>query len=177
MTMSGPSSPNPRLTSSEDTDPRSAMGPNASDLATRSVLPLVAHKASASDGLGLILGIAVIGILGVVTFLGVNGGRQKPAPEPAAPVQAVAQAPVVQPVEQAPPVPVEAITPPPAPLPVPAPAPIGIAGPAANPFSTPTVLFDASALPPSIVPGLSPATASPGAVSYTHLTLPTILRV
>ena len=160
--MSGPSSPNPRLTSSEDTDPRSAMGPNAADLATRSVLPLVAHKASASDGLGLILGIAVIGILGVVTFLGVNGGRQKPAPEQPAPAQAVVPAPAVQPVEQAPPVPVEAITPPPAPLPVPAPAPIGIAGPAANPFSTPTVLFDASALPPSIVPGVGPAAASPG---------------
>ena len=135
--MSGPSSPNPRLTSAEDTDPRSAMGSNTADLATRSVLPLVAHRASASDGLGLILGIAAIGILGVVTFLGVNGGRQKPAPEQAAPVQAVAQAPVVQPVEQGPPVPVEAITP-------------------------PTVLFDASALPPSIVPGVSPAAASPG---------------
>ena len=81
--MSGPSSPNPRLTSAEDTDPRSAMGSNAADLATRSVLPLVAHRASASDGLGLILGIAAIGILGVVTFLGVNGGRQKPAPQQA----------------------------------------------------------------------------------------------
>ena len=161
--MSGPSSPNPRLTFAEDTDPRAAMGSNASDLATRSVLPLVAHKASASDGLGLILGIAAIGILGVVTFLGVNGARQKPAPEQAVPAQAVAQAPVVQPLEQAPPVPVEAITPPPAALlPIPAPAPVGLAGPAANPFSTPTVLFDASALPPSIVAGLSPAAASPG---------------
>ena len=160
--MSGPSSPNPRLTSAEDTDPRSAMGSNAADLATRSVLPLVAHRASASDGLGLILGIAAIGILGVVTFLGVNGGRQKPAPQQAVPAQAVAQAPAVQPVEQAPPVPLEAITPPPAPLPIPAPAPDGLAGPAANPYSTPTVLFDASALPPSVLPGVSPAAASPG---------------
>jgi type IV secretion system protein VirB10 len=110
----------------------------------------------------LILGIAAIGILGVVTFLGVNGGRQKPAPQQAVPAQAVAQAPAVQPVEQAPPVPLEAITPPPAPLPIPAPAPVGLAGPAANPYSTPTVLFDASALPPSVLPGVSPAAASPG---------------
>lgn len=162
MTMSEPRSPNGRLNFVEDTDPRSATGSKAPDLATRSVLPLVAHKASASDGLGLMMGVFAVGILGVVTFLGVNGGRQKPAPQQAVPAQAVAQAPVVQPVEQAPPVPMEAITPPPAPLPVPAPAPIGLAGPAANPFSTPTVLFDASALPPSVLPGLSPAASSPG---------------
>ena len=160
--MSGPSSPTRRLTSVEDTDPRSTMGSNTADLATRSVLPLVAHKASASDGLGLMMGVIGVGLLGLVTFLGVNGGRQKPAPQQAAPAQAVAQAPVVQPVEQAPPVPVEAITPPPAPLPVPAPAPVGFSAPIANPYSTPTVLFDASALPPSALPSVSPAAPSSG---------------
>lgn len=163
MSMSVSQTPPHRLNSVDDTDPRSALGSNAAGLATRSSVPLVAQKASASDGLGLILGIFAVGLLGLVTFLGVNSNRQKPVVEQAVPAEPVAPAPQVTPVEQAPIVPVEAITPAaPAPLPVPAPAPPGLPGPAANPFSTPTVLFDASALPPEASPGATALSATAG---------------
>jgi len=129
-----------------DHDPRAEGGAEIIDLATRNVLPVVAQRRGRSDAVGLVAGVAVVALLGVVTLWSMNGARtsRDQAQQAAAP----------QPVEVPPAVPAEAITPAPAAQPVPpqqpglaAPAPAPVLSPGANPQSSPTVVFDASALP------------------------------
>lgn len=148
---------NPR----NDRDPREGGGAEIIDLATRNVLPSVTQRKPRSDGLGLAAGVAIVAILGGVTLWSMDSARNEKqavqTPAPAAPVQ---------PVELAPPVPQQAITPAaepavPAPQAVLAAPPQAEVAPAANPNSSPTVVFDASALPAPLV-GPAGAAAATG---------------
>lgn len=159
-----------RLTPAADTDPREGMGAEIIDLATRNVLPAVAKRKPRSDAMGLAAGVAVVALLGVVTLWSLDSVRvaQKQPQPAAAPAQPA-------PVEAAPAVPAQAITPPagsaqPAPpqqavLAAPPQSAIASA-PAANPHASPTVVFDASALPSSLIgpalPGGQPAPGGSG---------------
>ncbi|MFA7588716.1 MAG: TrbI/VirB10 family protein, partial [Novosphingobium sp.] len=142
-------------------DPREGQGAEIIDLATRNVLPQVASRKPRSDAMGLAAGVAIVALLGGVTLWSMNAVRTTPAkPTIAAQVAAPAATP---PVEQAPPVPEAAITPaavPAAPAPqavLAAPPQTGIAtAPAANPHSSPTIVFDASALPAPLAPAATP---------------------
>ena len=142
-----------RFAPANDTDPRDGEGQGAEviDLATRNVLPAVARTSKRSDGLALAGGIAVVGLLGVATLWSMDTARSvrdaTPAPRPA---QAALAAPAA-----APAVPPQAITPPAGAPAAPAPSAVLAAPPQANvalapvsnPMASPTVIFDASALP------------------------------
>jgi type IV secretion system protein VirB10 len=141
-------------------DPREAQGAEIIDLATRTVLPQVAQGKRRSDGFGLATGIAIVTVLGGVTLWSMNAARQD-ASQPVQTMPAPAAAPAPVPV-----VPPQAITPLPAAPPAPAPQPVLAAppqtnaalAPKANPAASPTVVFDASALPaPLAGPAAGPA--------------------
>jgi type IV secretion system protein VirB10 len=150
----------PERSPANDRDPREGEGAEIIDLATRNVLPAVSQRKPRSDGLGLAAGVAIVALLGGVTLWSMDSARtekqavQAPAPAPAPPV------------ELAPAVPPQAITPAVAPA---APAPQAVlaappqaeAAAAANPNSSPTVVFDASALPAPLAGPLAPG-AAPG---------------
>ncbi len=157
-----------RGNAANDSDPREGPGAEVIDLATRNVLPAVSQRKPRSDGLGLAAGVAIVGMLGAITLWSMDGARSArqtiPAPIPA------------QPVEVAPPVPAAAITPPAgAPLNAPpqqavlaAPPQPGVnLAPAANPNASPTVVFDASALPAPMIAPIGSA-AAPGGSSTTN---------
>jgi type IV secretion system protein VirB10 len=162
----------PRLTAANDQDPRTDAGAEVIDLATRNVLPAVSQRKPRSDGLATVAGIAIVAALGAFTFMSMGdvrtGADTRPSSAPAP--EAIAAAPATEPVlEAAPAVPPEAITPASGEA-LPAPAPGAVlaappqaapaAGTAANPHSSPTVVFDASALP-----GPAPLTAEPVAAA------------
>ncbi|MDN3644681.1 TrbI/VirB10 family protein [Pontixanthobacter aestiaquae] len=136
--------------SKDDGDPREQESAEIIDLASRNSFPAVTQRKGASDGLGLAAGVALVAAIGAVTLWGMNsarvappegvGGAQQPAPQPA-PQTAVAAAPVAA---------TPAVVPQridPAPAPVLANPPMTNAGPVANPYATPTVVFDASGAP------------------------------
>lgn len=142
------------LASADETDPRDSQGAEIIDLATRNVLPQVSRKSGGSDALGLAAGVGVVALLGAVTLWSMNSAREG---QSAAPAQAVQPA-TAGSVEQAPAVPPEAITPlaPPGTAPAAPPPQAVMAAPPqsametaarANPQSSPTIVFDASALP------------------------------
>ena len=129
------------------------------------MLPAVAVRKPRSDAMGLAAGVVIVALLGGVTLWSLDGARQAgQAVKPAAPAAASP--------EIAPAVPPAAITPAGQPA---APAPQAVlaappqAGqqlaPMANPHASPTVVFDASALPapltPLAVPG-APGTTGNG---------------
>lgn len=163
--MPKPDSLSRRFADGEATDPRETESAQIIDLTTRQVLPQVAARKPKSDAAGLAAGIAIVAALGAVTLWSMNSVRNpetQPGPQSAQPA---AQAPATQ----APEVPPEAITPPPGTnLEAPAPTAVLAAPPqtdasaiaAANPYSSPTVVFDASALPP---PAPALAIPAPGA--------------
>ncbi|HEX7751872.1 MAG TPA: TrbI/VirB10 family protein [Novosphingobium sp.] len=133
-----------------DADPRDAQGAEIIDLATRNVLPQVAARKPRSDAFGLAAGVAVVGLLGAVTLWSMDNARtvQKRGPLPTQ----VGAPPVALP----PAVPPQAITPAPGTAPaapqqqaVLAAPPQMAPGVRANPHSSPTIVFDASALPAS----------------------------
>ena len=145
---------------SQDTDPREGQGAEIISLATRSVLPTVTQRRPGREGLGLAAGVAFVALVGGMTLWSLDSARQ-PAAQPSQPVQSAA---VPAPVEAAPAVPAQAITPPPAAAPAAPPQqavlaapPQTAAAPATAPHTSPTVVFDASALPlpigPAAVPG------------------------
>ncbi|MFA7603148.1 MAG: TrbI/VirB10 family protein [Novosphingobium sp.] len=147
-------------------DPREQGGAEVIDLATRAVLPQVARARGRSDGLGLAAGVAVVALLGGVTLWSMNAAREQggtpvqTADQPATPLPAPAEPPpAIAPVPAAP-----AAPPAPAPAPVlAAPPQAAVASPPlANPAASPTVVFDASALPAP-----SPGAAVPGAPAGT----------
>lgn len=154
-----------RIDPANDADPREHHGAEIIDLATRTVVPAVARKKGPSDALGLAAGVGIVALLGAVTLWSLDGARtaQQQGKQPAqtSPQTAVPAAP---PVDAAPPVPPAAITPqtgvpagPPQQSVLAAP-PQGATqlAPAANPASSPTIVFDASALP-GPVPLVQPA--------------------
>lgn len=159
-------------------DPREGQGAQIIDLATRNVLPAVTQRRPKAEGLGLAAGILVVAGLGAVTLWSMDATRT--APPAAAPGQGAAVPAAPLPADLPPLVPLEAITPTgPSNLPAPppqevlGPSPQGapLAGPVANPYATPTVIFDSSALPLPLgngapgAPQLAPAgpTGSPSA--------------
>ena len=153
-----------------DTDPREQESAEVIDLASRNAFPAVTQRKGKSDGLGMAAGVAIVGLLGAVTLWGMNSARVE-QPQGIGGQQAAAPQQVV--------VPAEAITPvPPQPaqdaviIPQGNPAPSAIlandpglaAMPAANPYASPTVVFDASNLASPVVdaaPG-GPAEAATG---------------
>jgi type IV secretion system protein VirB10 len=151
-----------RFAPDADGDPRENQGAEIIDLATRNVLPQVASKKGRSDALGLAAGVGIVAMLGAVTLWSLDSSRQEQAAmkSGAQPAQQAA----AQPVQTPAPAPAEA----PAAAPAAAPAPQAVLSappqsqlalaPAANPLSSPTIVFDASALP---IPG--PGLAAPGA--------------
>jgi len=111
--------------------------------------------------LGLATGVAVVALLGVATLWSMNGART-------AGERAKQQIVAPQPAEVPPAVPAEAITPAVAPQPAPSLQPVLAApapapAPGANPRSSPTIVFDASALPGVATPAVPVTTPSAGA--------------
>lgn len=141
-----------RITPETMVDPREGDGAQIIDLATRNVLPQVSQR-KRGDGLGLAAGVLIVAALGGLTLWSMDSVRNGPAktqgnavPQPAAAVPApagVPAGPTAMPAAQ----PSQA----PVPLPAPAPAPVLAAPPSANPgaaaqanpYASPTVVFDA----------------------------------
>ncbi len=147
-----------RLAPQDARDPREEQGAEIIDLATRTVLPAVSQR-KRTDGLGLAAGVAVVALLGAVTLWSMDAARTGPEPaqtQPAAPQPRIAaQAPATLPSPRPEPA-VDA----PAPQPVLSqpPQPAAAAAPVSNPAASPTVVFDASALPaPIAAPATAPA--------------------
>lgn len=149
-----------RLPEDEARDPREQQGAEVIDLATRNVLPTVSQR-KRGDSLGLVAGIAIVAALGALTLWSMDAARtgteqQDEAPQAAAVPQTLpATAPAAPAPQQQPAVPAA-----PAPAPVLANPPEGAvaAAPVSNPHASPTVVFDASALPG---PAAGPAATSP----------------
>ncbi|TCM18047.1 type IV secretion system protein VirB10 [Novosphingobium sp. PhB165] len=134
-----------RIAPTTATDPRDGQGAEVIDLTSRNVLPRVTQRKKA-DGLGLAAGVVFVMALGGLTLWSMDSVRKAPA-STSAPQAAVGPQPAVTPAIAAPqPVPQPQATP--SPLPAPAPAPVLAAAPgaataaAANPYATPTVVFD-----------------------------------
>ena len=145
-----------------DVDPREAENLDVIDLASRNAYPVVAGKKGRADGLGMVAGIALVAGLGLVTLWSMSSARLAPPekvgnPNVQTPIAPVAAPPLLsqQAGVAAAPVPgmVQAD---PAPSPVYAMPPAAAinAMPAANPYASPTVVFDA---------GVGSAAAAPGA--------------
>lgn len=149
-----------------DVDPRDAENLDVIDLASRNAYPVVANKKGKGEGLGMVAGIALVAGLGLVTLWSMSAARmEKPAatignpnvqpPLPAVPPQAVT---IAQPGVPAP-VAVPQADPAPSPVYAAAPAPAIAAAPAGNPYSSPTVVFDSSAVPGGPVAALGEGAA------------------
>ncbi len=138
----------------ESGDPRERESAEIIDLASRAAFPAVIDRKAKSDGFQLLAGVAVVGLLGAVTFWAMNAARTE-EPEgignpavapPAADSSTVAVAPV-DPVVDPGAMPAVA---PIMPQPDPAPAPVYAMDPGAvqavqtNPYASPQLLFDAS---------------------------------
>lgn len=149
---------NHRFDPANDSDPRGAPGAEVIDLATRNVLPAVTQRKPRSDALGLAVGVGLVAVLGAVTLWSMDNARVatqqqavpgRPAGPLAAPLPPRAIAPARGAILAAPPQHSVLAAP-----------PQGAAAPAytANPYASPTVVFDASAMPaPLIAPGTTSA--------------------
>ena len=153
-----------------DGDPRDEMSAEVIDLASRTAYPVVARKGR-SDAVGLAAGIGLVTLLGAATLWGLNASRMndqqaaQQAPEAGVPIldPTALPVPAQEPLLGAPPAPAD-----PAPSPVLAIPPEPGAMQAVNPYSSPTVVFDSSALPAPLAPlaaaaeGAAPSTAQGG---------------
>lgn len=149
-----------------DIDPREQESADVIDLASRNAFPAVTQRSNKSDGLGLVAGAAVVGLLGAVTLWSMNSARIEDrqavgnpqvappvaAPQPVGPAPQVVQAPIVPQAD-------------PAPAPVYANPPVSAPGISINPYASPTVVFDASGLPVPLVTAPISGTNAPGAAS------------
>lgn len=153
--------------SGTNTDPREQESAEIIDLASRTAYPAVTQRKTASDGMGLAAGVAIVGLLGAVSFWAMNSARLAEPDQSTAQAAGTAQAtpaaaqPKAAQVAKAEPV-VKPKTPAAAPAPVVANAPnrnIG-AAPAANPYASPTVAFDAGARGAPLGTVAAPAVAS-----------------
>ncbi len=151
-----------------DDDPRESESAEVIDLASRSAFPAVAAKKGGGDAMGMVAGIAIVAALGLVTLWSMSSARLDPedtapatdpapsaAPSPAqiatdpAPVADKAGAPQQQIVRADP-----------APSPILANNPNSV--PAANPYNSPTIVFDASGKAVASVPAAAlPEGAAP----------------
>jgi type IV secretion system protein VirB10 len=145
-----------------DCDPRERESAEIIDLASRTAYPLVTQRRGTSDTLGLVVGVAVVALLGAATLWGMTSARtrnhdpadansvQRPAPAlPAIPIThgqpTTGFEPVPSPPTQVTPAPGIAALPPQSPQAI------------ASPYGSPTVVFDASALPEIRAPDTAPA--------------------
>ncbi|HSJ95928.1 MAG TPA: TrbI/VirB10 family protein, partial [Myxococcota bacterium] len=133
-----------------DADPRDGASAEIIDLASRTAYPVVAQRKGRSDALGLAAGVGVVALLGAATLWGLNASRvdgeqaAQPQVQPAAPLPDLG----APPAEAALAAETQLVAPAaPAPTAVYAAQPNYAPVPAANPFASPTVVFDASALP------------------------------
>lgn len=157
-----------RIAPANDRDPRDGQGAEIIDLTTRNVLPAVTQRKPRSDGLGMVAGVVLVAALGGVTLWSMDAARTGPVQAAGQPQPAAVPPP---PVEAAPAVPAAAITPagdpnlaaPPQQAVLAAP-PQGavMAAPAGNPAASPTVVFDASALPMPLGGSAVPIVQPPG---------------
>lgn len=152
-----------------DADPREEMGAEVIDLASRTAYPVVAQRKGRSDAVALAAGVGFVALLGAATLWGLNASRMDEGQQQAQPVAPAPVAPTI-----APPTPEQqaAIAAVPTAPADPAPNPM-LAGnqnfapaPAANPYASPTMVFDSAApvAPAVAVPapaGESPAAAAP----------------
>ncbi|MFB0612701.1 TrbI/VirB10 family protein [Aurantiacibacter poecillastricola] len=145
-----------------DADPRDDETTEVIDLASRTSYPAVANRKSNKDALGLLAGVGFVALLGAATFWGLNStgsddgeaATADVAAPPPAPMDYAASPADGLPSANAGAVPMED----PAPAPVLARAPEGenALGPAGNPYSSPTLVFDG---------GTAPATAAANAAA------------
>ncbi len=149
-----------------DTDPREETTAEVIDLASRAAYPVVAQRKGRSDALGLAAGVGFVALLGAATLWGLNASRMgdetqavQAAPQPSAAETVPAIAPPTAEQQAA----IAAATPAdPAPAPVLAAPPIVNPAPIGNPYASPTMVFDAGALPAPVVAGVpAPATDAP----------------
>ena len=138
----------PAKAANADRDPREGESAEIIDLASRTAYVGVTQRKGKSDALGLAAGIAVVGLLGMATLWGMNSARyERDRPQSAVNPPQPALGPQRQPGLVAPRPPSAA----PSAQPLPGPAPVLAAPPqpvaVVNPYNTPTVVFDASALP------------------------------
>lgn len=132
----------------ENVDPRERESAEIIDLASRTAYPAVTQRKGKSDMMGMVAGIAIVAALGAVTLWSMNSARVvEPAgignPNVAAPAPQAAIVPAPKPVGA----PVPAARPDPAPAPVLANAPVNAVAPSANPYASPTMVFDNSVAP------------------------------
>ncbi|WP_379552070.1 TrbI/VirB10 family protein [Qipengyuania sp. DGS5-3] len=149
-----------------DADPRDNTEAEVIDLAQRNAYPAVTQKRGKADGLGMVAGIALVAGLGLVTLWGMNSARMAPAEGANQRTDLPAAVPAAQPTLQNQPQAVNAPAPQlvdPAPAPVLANAPQVNAGPSTNPYSSPTVVFDAGAAAATATPGTPPVVAATAA--------------
>lgn len=155
-----------------DSDPREGMSAEIIDLASRTSYPAVANRKGKSDALGLAAGVGVVALLGAATLWGLNaGGADDSNPEMSANQTPVAAAipPALDPAllgaEEAAFANSQTAS-------DPAPAPILAQGFAQNPqvttnpinpYASPTVVFDASAIPTVVVAGAAAPTPTEAA--------------
>ncbi len=129
-------------------DPRTRESAEIIDLASRAAFPAVTDRKAKGDGVGLAAGVAVVGLLGAVTFWAMNAARTAEPqgignPAVAPPQAAAVPAAPAQPVADPAAVPV-------VPQQDPAPAPVLAANPGmmpqagVNPYGSPQLVFDAS---------------------------------
>ena len=152
----------PRL-ADNDRDPRESESAEIIDLASRTAYPAVSQRKGRSDALGLAAGVAVVALLGIATLWGMNSARvtgdNSQAKPPPAPASTIVQPPAR--LTAPPPAPAPAIAPQgaPAAAPVFAARPQAVFGPSANPYNSPTVVFDSSTLPEAMaaVPAIDAA--------------------
>lgn len=150
-----------------DSDPRDGAEAEVIDLAQRNAYPAVTQRKGKADGLGMVAGIALVAGLGLVTLWGMNSARLAPPESVGGQQQGAAQPQPAPAQPQAQPNQVTAVPAPVAPR-DPAPAPV-LANPPSqatatgiNPYSSPTVVFDAGTAPGgTVVPAEGIATAAP----------------
>ncbi len=136
----------PKKGDTTEVDPREGESADVIDLASRNGYSAVAQRKTKTEGLGLAAGVAIVGLLGAVTFWAMNAA-QMPEPETTGnPVPAQAAAPVATPAAQpAAPVAEPVVSrPDPAPAPIYANPPSVSVGIASNPYDSPSMVFDAS---------------------------------
>ena len=153
-----------------DVDPREVEQAEVIDLASRNAFPAVTQRKGMSDGLGLAVGVAAVGLIGAVVLWSMNSARLDPP-------QGVGNPQMAQGAAVPPPVPAAAITPTPqnpqgvVPQADPAPAAVvaAMAGTApvlaANPYASPTVVYDSSS-------AVSPGWNCPRVISAVHAVSP-----
>lgn len=128
-------------------DPREGETAEVIDLASRNGFSAVAQRKTKVEGLGLAAGVALVGLLGATTFWAMNAAQLPEAETVGSAVPEPAPEPVPAPSQVEVPAPISPVVEPPivSPAPVNANAPAAVAGPQANPFASPSLVFDASA--------------------------------